>query len=99
MREVGIVGLTKRRYRVRTLDSDYDQAIAPNLLRDMPLPERMNQVWVSNLTYIPTHEGWLYSQAFLDRFSRKLVGWLMDSTLHARLRLIDLKFAVDRRRP
>jgi len=80
MREVGIIGRTKRRYRVRTTDSNHDQPIAPNLLRDMPLPERPNQVWVSDITYIPTYEGWLYLAGVLDRYSRKLVGWSMDST-------------------
>jgi putative transposase len=99
MREVGIIGRTKRRYRVRTTDSNHDQPIAPNLLRDMPLPERPNQVWVSDITYIPTHEGWLYLAGVLDRYSRKLVGWSMDSTLHTRLPLSALKMAIDRRRP
>jgi putative transposase len=74
MREVGIIGSTKRRYRVRT--------IAPNLLRDIQPPERQNQVWVRGIAYIHTHEGWLYLAGVLDRYSRKLVGWSMDSTLH-----------------
>ena len=99
MREVGIIGRTKRRYRVRTTDSNHDQPIAPNLLRDMPLPERPNQVWVSDITYIPTYEGWLYLAGVLDRYSRKLVGWSMDSTLHTRLPLSALKMAIERRRP
>jgi len=70
MREVGIIGRTKRRYHVRTTDSNHDQPIAPNLLRDMPLPERPNQVWVSDITYIHTYEGWLYLTGVLDRYSR-----------------------------
>jgi transposase InsO family protein len=81
MREVGIIDRTKRRYRVRTTDSNHDQPIAPNLLRDMLLPERPNKVWISDITYIPTHEGWLYLAGVLNRYSRKLVCWSMDSTL------------------
>jgi len=99
MREVGIVGRTKRRYRVRTIDSNHDQPIAPNLLRDMLLPERPNQVWLNNITYIPTHKGWLYISDVLDRYNRKLVGWPMDSTLNTRLPLSALNMAIDRRRP
>jgi putative transposase len=49
IREVGITGHTKRRCRVRTKDSNHNQAVAPNLLRDMSLPERPNQVWVSDI--------------------------------------------------
>jgi len=98
MLEVGIIRRTKRRYRVRTTDNNHDQPIAPNLLRDMPLPERPNQVRVSDITYIPTIEGWLYLAGVLDRYSRKLVGWSMDSTLHTRLPLSALKMAIDRRR-
>ena len=80
IREIGIIRRTKRRYRVRTTDSNHDQPIAPNLLRDMPLPVCRNQVWVSDITYIPTHEGWLYLAGLLERYSRKLVGWSMEST-------------------
>ena len=99
MREVGIVGRTKRRYRVRTTDRNHDQLIASNLLRDMPLPERPNLVWVRDITYIPTHEGWLYLAGVFDRYSRKLVGWSMDSNLPTRLPLSALKMAIEHRRP
>jgi putative transposase len=98
MREVGILGRTKRHYRVRTTYCDNDQPIAPNLLPDMPPPECPNQVWVSDITYIPTHEGWLYVAGVLDRYSRKLVGWSMDSTLHTRLPLSAFNMAIDRSR-
>ena len=51
-REVGIVGSTKRRYLVHTTDSNHDQPLAPNLLRDIQQPERPNEVWVSDITCI-----------------------------------------------
>jgi|GEM_PF-6825641 len=85
MREVWIVGRTKRLYRVRTTDSKHDQPIEPNIQRDMPLPECPNQ-------------GWLYHSSVLDRYSRKLVGWSVDYTLHTYLQQSDLKMAIDRRR-
>ena len=97
--KLGSLGVPHSRYRFRTTDSDHDQPLAPNLLRDIPLPERLNQVWVSDITYIPSYEGWLYLAGVLDRYSRKLVGWSMDSTLHTRLPLSALKMAIDRRRP
>ena len=97
--KLGSLGLPHSRYRVHTTDSKHDQPIAPNLPRDIPLPERPNQVWVSDITYIPTYGGWLYPAGVLDRYSRKLVSWSMYSTLHTRLPLSALKMAKDRRRP
>ena len=93
--KLGSLGVPHSRYRFRTTDSDHDQPLAPNLLRDIPLPERLNQVWVSDITYIPTYEGWLYLAGVLDRYSRKLV----ESTLHTRLPLSAIKPAIDCRRP
>ena len=97
--KLGSLGVQHPSYQFRTTDSDHDQPIAPNHLRDIPLPERPNQVWVSDITYIPTYDGWFYLAGVLNRYSRKLVGWSMDSTLHARLPLSALKMAIDRRRP
>jgi transposase InsO family protein len=54
MREIGIVARTRVRYRVHTRDNNHDQPIAPNLLWDIPLPERKNLVWINDITYILT---------------------------------------------
>jgi len=81
MREVGIVGRTKRCYQVRTTACNHDQPIATNLLRVMPLPKRPNQVSVAGITYNSTHDSWLYPDGVLRKDSRKLVGLSIDSTL------------------
>ena len=72
--KLGSLGVQHPSYQFRTTDSDHDQPIAPNHLRDIPLPERPNQVWVSDITYIPTYDGWFYLAGVLNRYSRKLVG-------------------------
>ena len=85
MKEAGLVGRQKRRYKIRTTDSNHDQPIAPNRLSDTPVIKSPDRVWVTDITYIQTNEGWLYVAGVLDRFSRKLVGWAMDSTLQTSL--------------
>jgi len=99
MREAGLVGRQRRRYRVRTTDSRHGEPIAPNRLAKQPTPLTPNQVWVSDLTYIPTGEGWLYLAGVLDRCSRSVVGWAMGSNLDASLPLAALNMALGRRRP
>jgi len=59
-RELGLYGRQKRRYRPRTTDSGHDEPIAPNRLAQLPQAGRRDQVWVSDITYIQTDEGWLY---------------------------------------
>ena len=98
MRQAGLVGRQRRRYRVRTTDSRHDEPIAPNRLGPAA-PTRANQVWVSDLTYVPTDEGWLYLAGVLDRCTRSLVGWAMDSSLETSLPLRALRMALTRRRP
>jgi transposase InsO family protein len=59
--------VTPRRFRACTTDSHHDSPVAPN---------RPNQIWLADVTYVPTGEGWLYLAAVLDLFTRKIVGWL-----------------------
>jgi transposase InsO family protein len=99
MREKGLRGRLQRRYRVRTTDSRHDQPIAPNLLAKQPSCTAPNQVWLTDITYIPTGEGWLYLAGVLDRYSRKVVGWAMGESLATALPLAALTMAVQQRRP
>jgi len=80
MREAGITPPRKKKYRVTT-DSNHKNPIAPNVLqRDFTSPAP-NRRWVSDITYVWTSAGWLYLAVVLDLFSRRIVGWAMDSRL------------------
>jgi putative transposase len=96
MREEGLRAVPKRRFRVTT-KSDPTHVVAENLL-DRPFTvEGPNQVWVSDITYIPTREGWLYLAVLIDLFSRSVVGWAMERTLEAKLTTVALEMALSRR--
>lgn len=99
MRSKGLSGRQKGRYRVRTTDSNHDHPIAPNRLAEAPSPCAPNQIWVADITYIPTGEGWLYLAAVLDLHSRKIVGWAMGSSLDSALVLSALSMAILHRGP
>jgi putative transposase len=99
MREQGWQGRQRRRYRVVTTDSNHDQPIAPNRLAQAPPCTAPNQVWVTDITYVPTQEGWLYLAGVLDLYSRKVVGWAMGDTLAATLPLAALAMACRTRQP
>ena len=73
--------------------------VASNQLARQFDPGIANQAWVTDMTYIRTHEGWLYLAVVLDLFSRKIVGWAMQSTLHSDLVLQALMTAVWWRKP
>ena len=77
MKQENLCGRQKGRYRVQTTDSDHDEPIAPNRLAQAPKATAPNQLWVADITYIETQEGWLYLAAILDLYSRKIVGWAM----------------------
>jgi putative transposase len=77
MQKHGIRARGKQRFRVVTTDSKHGLAIAPNVLDRKFSVEAPNQVWVGDLTYIPTAEGWLFLAVVIDLFSRKVVGWSM----------------------
>jgi transposase InsO family protein len=95
----GLHPVQKRRFRPQTTQSDPSRPAAPNWLQKMPAPERSNQVWVSDITYIETREGWLYLAGILDLFSRKVVGWNVESTLAGELVVKAWKKAWQKRQP
>jgi transposase InsO family protein len=99
MQEKGLSGRQKGRYRVQTTDSNHDQPIAPNRLAEAPKATAPNQLWVADITYIETKEGWLYLAAILDLYSRKIVGWAMSERIDSTLVLNALAMALLHRCP
>ena len=99
MRQQDLCGRAKGRFRVRTTDSNHDQPIAPNRLAKLPAPSAPNQIWVGDITYIPTEEGRLYLAGVMDLFSRRIVGWAMDQTIDTQLILAAWGMAQTQRRP
>ena len=98
MRAQGLVGKTRRR-STKTTIRDPGQSIAENVLAREFRPEKPNQVWSSDISYIPTKEGWLYLAVTLDLYARYVVGWAMDATMPAELPLKALEMAISRRNP
>jgi putative transposase len=98
MRENDIRAKTKRKFRVTT-DSRHDHPVAPNLLDRQFTVEAPNTVWLADLSYIWTREGWLYLAVVLDLFSRQVVGWAMDEQMPQELTLAALDMAIKRRQP
>ena len=99
IRRAGLQGLAALPRRVRTTDSRHDHLIAPNRLGRSFEAARPNQVWLGDLTYVRTGEGWLFLAAVLDLHTRKIVGWAMRETLHAEIAVEALEMAIRRQRP
>jgi transposase InsO family protein len=99
MRQKGLCGRAKGRFRVHTTDSNHDQPIAPNRLAELPAPSTPNQIWVADITYIPTEEGWLYLAGVMDLYSRRIVGWAMDQNIDTQLILAAWGMALTHRQP
>ena len=98
MREQGLVARRRPRCR-RTTDSHHPFPIAENVLARHFTTPAPNQVWVTDLTYIWTRQGWLSLSAILDLYSRAVVGWAMSDHIDTALCLQALAMAVTRRRP
>jgi putative transposase len=94
----GIVAVQHRKYRPTT-DSGHDFPVAPNLLGREFQAAAPSRVWVADITYIPTGEGWLYLATELDLYSHRIVGWSLGSRLVRHLVLDALEMAAGRRRP
>lgn len=93
MRKNGIRAKTKRKYKVTT-NSNHDYPVAENLLGQNFGATETNRVWISDITYIRTKEGWLYLTCIMDLCSRMIVGWSIDTTLSSSIVLTALKRAV-----
>jgi putative transposase len=98
MRREGVAAKKRKKFCVTT-DSRHADPIAPNVLQrdfDVALP---NVAWVTDVTYVPTHEGWLYLAAILDLCSRRVVGWAASANNDRQLALDALARAMSSRRP
>src|SRR5260370_15721956 len=96
MRENELAARGKKAFRPRTTVPG--KGTAPNLIKDLE-PSGVDQIWVSDITYVATVEGWLYLAVILDLFSRKVVGWKLGETLEAELVETALANALMMRRP
>lgn len=99
MREMGLQARRGRRRPPRTTDSRHDLPIAPNLLDRNFAAGRPDTVWLTDISYLPTDEGWLYLAVVEDLATREIVGWSMADHLRAGLCVDALVMALQRRRP
>jgi transposase InsO family protein len=99
MREQDLCGRQKKRYRVVTTDSRHDEPIAPNRLAQAPGATGPNQIWVADITYVWTAQGWVYVAAILDLYSRQIVGWALGQQINTALVLMALSMALTHRQP
>lgn len=97
MRKSGLFGCARRRFRACTTDSNHDLPIAPRVFqveKPATYPTRPNQVWVGDITYVPTDEGWLYLSTQMDVFTRKVVGYALTEHLRTEAILEALRMAI-----
>jgi putative transposase len=101
MREAGIFGCGGRKRKVRTTLRSHTERTppAPDLVERNFTPTGPDRLWVADITYIRTWEGWLYLSFVLDTYSRKVVGWSMANNLRAEFVLDALNMAIYTRRP
>ena len=98
MRTAGLVGRCPRRFR-RTTIPDPAGHVVPDLVQRQFRPSAPNQIWLADISYIRTWEGWLYLAVILDAFSRKVVGWALADHLRTELATAALQMALTSRRP
>jgi len=96
MAQRGLRALQPKTFVPRTSDGRADKP-SPNLLLQQPFPEAPNQVWVGDITYIPTAQGWLYLAVVIDLYSRRIVGWSLAPHLRAELVIAALAQALQTR--
>jgi transposase InsO family protein len=98
MKQAGLSALLPRRFQVTT-DSRHALPVAQNLLNQDFTASKADERWAADITYLWNGEGWLYLAVVLDLFSRRVVGWSMQASLHKQLVLDALGSALGHRRP
>ena len=96
MREQGLSGLQEARFKPVTTESNHDLPVAPNRLREA-VATGPNQIWVADITYIKTAQGWLFLAAIMDLYSRRIVGWGMSEHIDTALVLMAWQMAREHR--
>jgi putative transposase len=98
MNEAGVWVKYRKKYKVTT-DSNHNKPLFDNLVKRQFDVDAPNQVYVADITYIWTREGWLYLAVVIDLYSRKVVGWSMSSRMKAQLVVDSLRMAIWQRKP
>jgi putative transposase len=98
MRDMGLMAKTKRRFKVKTTDSNHQNPISPNILEQNFDVEKPSTVWLSDITYVETGEGWLYVFSIMDLCTRKIVGWSFADSLSHEAALESLEMALKRQK-
>jgi len=99
MRAAGLVGASRRRSGITTTRRDREARPAPDLVDRKFAAPGPNQLWVADITFVPTASGFLYLAVVLDAWSRKIVGWAMANHIRAELVVDALEMAIGQRRP
>lgn len=99
MKKLGIKSKTKQKFRISTTDSNHRYNLSPNRLNQNFHATSPDTIYVGDMTYISTQEGWLYLATVIDLYSRKIVGWSMDETMTSTLVNDALLMALQTRSP
>ena len=97
MKALGLTTKHKRRFKVITTDSKHNLAISPNRLKRDFYASSPNKVYVGDITYIHTKEGWAYLATVIDLYSRMIIGYAIDTRMHAKLIVSALNMAKQKR--
>jgi transposase InsO family protein len=98
MKQLGIRSKTKRKFKITT-DSKHSNPVSPNVVNRDFKPLGPDMLWLTDITYIATGEGWLYLATVMDAYSRKIVGWSIQERMTQNLVLEALDMAVAIRKP
>jgi len=83
MRSEGLKSIVSKKFKVVTTDSRHNLPVAKNLLNRVFSAQAPGQKWVSDITYIPTRQGWMYLTIIMDLYDRKIIGWALSTTMTA----------------